>query len=114
VRENSILPLGASEEKPDWKLSDHLTLQLFQIAENADVTIAVPPSDGPPVQFRCRRTGTKITLSSDGRAKDISVLLPSHRFTSEIANGKLRSGPGETAAIAWIDTSRPLGISLKD
>ena len=65
VRENTILPMGGDEEKPNWKLSDELTLQLFQIADGADVSISVPASDSPhPVVFRCQRSGGKLLLST--------------------------------------------------
>ena len=100
---------------PSWKLNEELTLQLFQIADGADVSISVPANDNPhPVVFRCQRAGGKFALSTDGRAKDVKVLLPSRRSIGDISNGKLRSPAGEAPLVSWTDTAKPLAFSLKD
>jgi alpha-D-xyloside xylohydrolase len=115
VRENTILPLGGDEEKPSWKLSEELTLQLFQIADGADVSISVPANDNAhAVVFRCQRAGGKFVLSTDGRAKDVKVLLPSRRSIGDISNGKPRGQAGEAPLVSWTDTAKPLAFSLKD
>jgi len=115
VRENTVLPIGGDAEKPSWKSSDELTLQLFQIADGADVSISVPAIDGPhPVAFRCQRTGGKFVLSCDGRAKDVKVQLPSRRLAGEISNGKPGGTGGETHLVSWTDTAKPLTFSLKN
>jgi alpha-D-xyloside xylohydrolase len=122
VRENSVVPVGSDEEKPAWKFSDELTLHLYQIADGADVSISVPDSDSSQEagdglrasSFRCQRAGGKFTLSSDGRCKDVRILLSGRRGVGDIGNGKLRSGAAETPLIGWSDTSRPLTFSVKD
>ncbi|MGB7159513.1 MAG: alpha-xylosidase, partial [Tepidisphaeraceae bacterium] len=38
VRENTVLPTSADEERPQWRLADPLTLNVFQLADGADVT----------------------------------------------------------------------------
>jgi alpha-D-xyloside xylohydrolase len=115
VRENTVLPIGGDAEKPNWKPSDELTLQLFQIADGADVSISVAASDGPhPVVFRCQRTGGKFVLSCDGRAKDVKVQLPSRRFVGEISNGKPCGSAPEAPLVSWTDTAKPLTFSLKN
>ncbi len=115
VRENTILPIGGDEEKPGWKPNEELTLQLFQIADGADVSVSVPASDNPHrVVFRCQRTGRKFVLSSDGRARDVKVLLPSHRSIGDISNGKPRGSAGEAPLVSWTDTAKPLAFSLND
>jgi alpha-D-xyloside xylohydrolase len=115
VRENTVLPIGGDAEKPNWKSSDELTLQLFQIADGADVSISVPATDGPhPMVFRCQRTGAKFALSCDGRAKDVKVQLPPRRFVGEISNGKPCGSAPEAPLISWTDTAKPLTFSLKN
>jgi alpha-D-xyloside xylohydrolase len=115
VRENTVLPLGSNEEKPNWNLADELTLQLFQIADGADISISVPAGDDPhSVTFRCQRNGGKFMLSSDGRAKNVRVMLASRRPAGDITNGKLRGSAGDAPVIGWNDTAKPLGFSLKD
>jgi alpha-D-xyloside xylohydrolase len=115
VRENSVIPVGADEEKPSWKLNDELTLHLFQIADGADITVSVPAVDHQKlVVFNCRRSGEKISLSTDGRAKNVKVVLPSRRSISDVANGKSRTQPSETPLVTWTDTAKPLSFTLKD
>jgi alpha-D-xyloside xylohydrolase len=75
VRENSIIPSG-NEEQPQWRVNDELTLNLFQIADGAQLQIRVYPSDGEgAIEFRCARRGKSITLESDGRATNVKVAL---------------------------------------
>jgi alpha-D-xyloside xylohydrolase len=115
VRENTVLPMGSEEDKPGWKLNEELTLQLHQIADGADVSVSVAATDNPHrVIFRCQRTGGKFVLTSDGRAKDVKVLLPSHRSIGDLGNGKLRGPAGEVPLVSWTDTAKPLAFSLKD
>jgi alpha-D-xyloside xylohydrolase len=115
VRENILLPMSGDEEKPSWKLNEELTLRLFQIADGAEVSVSVPANDHPhPVVFRCQRTGAKFVLSSDGRARDVKLLLPSRRSVGDISNGKLRGPAGEPPLVHWTDTAKPLAFSLKE
>ena len=115
VRESTMLPLGGDEEKPSWKLNEELTLQLFQIADGADVSVSVSANDNPhPVVFRSQRTGGKFVFTSDGRAKDVKVLLPARRSVGDISNGKPRGSAGEAPLVSWTDTAKPLAFSLKD
>jgi len=115
VRENSIIPMGRDEEKPSWKSIDELTLNLFQIADGAETSISVAPSDGAHrIAFHCKRTDGKFVMTCDGRPRDVRIALPGRRSIGEITNGKLRSAPGESPLIAWTDPARPLVFSLKD
>jgi alpha-D-xyloside xylohydrolase len=115
VRENSIVPLSSDEEKPNWNLNDELTLNLYQIADGASVSVAVHPADSQhPVVFQCHRAGAKFTLASDGRGSNVRVAFPSRRTIGEIRNGKLRSAGGEAPMVAWNDPAKPLTFSVKD
>ncbi|HUB27613.1 MAG TPA: alpha-xylosidase, partial [Tepidisphaeraceae bacterium] len=88
VRENSVIPMTANEKQPAWTFGDSLVLNLYHITDGCDQKIAIPPSQGDgAATFRCRRQGTKITLESDGRAKQIRVLLRSMKHIGQISNG---------------------------
>jgi alpha-D-xyloside xylohydrolase len=97
VRENSIIPTGSNELEPQWRLKDELTLNLFQIADGAQLSVRVYPSDGEgaPADFRCSRRGKSITLEGDGRAKSVKLSL----------NG--------AKPIDWPDTARRLTIEVR-
>jgi alpha-D-xyloside xylohydrolase len=115
VRENTMLALSSDEEKPDWNLTDELTLNLYQIADGASASATVHATESQhPVTFQCHRAGAKFTLTSDGRASNVRVALPSRRTIGEIGNGKLRSAAGEGPVVSWNDSAKPLTFSLKD
>src|SRR3954452_10500357 len=62
VRENSIIPTSGNEQQPQWRAADELTLNLFQIADGAALSVHVHPSDSEgAAEFRCTRRGKSIT-----------------------------------------------------
>jgi len=96
VRENSIIPMGGNEEQPQWRFADTLTLNLFQIADGADLSLRVYPSDSEgAAEFRCTRRGKSITLERDGRATNVKVAL------------------GIARPIEWSDTSRRFTLEAR-
>ena len=65
VKENTILPLGSCEDKPDYDYTDGVTLQLYEIAESTKVTTIVPDVRGNKVM--------EVTVSKQDGAVDIQV-----------------------------------------
>jgi alpha-D-xyloside xylohydrolase len=125
VRENSVIAMSDDEEQTQWRLSDPLTLNLFDIADGADLLLCIPSSDGDgAAMFNCRRDGEKISLSGDGHARCVRVLMRSCHAAREILNGKIAGGKiaggkllHETPAgllIDWPHTNKPLSLVLAD
>lgn len=48
VKENTVLPMGASGEKPDYDYTDNVELHVYQLSENTPVTVTIPNSSGIP------------------------------------------------------------------
>jgi alpha-D-xyloside xylohydrolase len=99
VRENTILPLSGNDQHPQWRLRDPLTLRLFEITDGADVQLRVrssDPSEEARAEFQCKRRSGSITLTSNGRAKNVSVALG-----------------GAAAPLNWPDTGRPLVVEVR-
>ncbi len=46
VKENTVLPLGKNEEKPDYDYVQDVELQLYQLQEDVPVTITIPDTKG--------------------------------------------------------------------
>ncbi len=90
MRENTIVPMSDRDDQPGWALKDAVTLNLFQIADGADLPLRLVAGDGAVCQFRCRRTGAKVTIETDGKAKSPRLLVRSTRAASAIVNGKAR------------------------
>ena len=89
VKENSIVPMSENDAEPGWALKDALTLNLFQIADGADIQVRLASKDDGIATFRCRRSGSKITIESDGKARNVRVMLRSTRAASAVVNGKV-------------------------
>ena len=46
VRENTALPVGNVTDKPDYDYADGVTIQLYHIADGADIHVAIPDTKG--------------------------------------------------------------------
>jgi alpha-D-xyloside xylohydrolase len=127
VRENTVLPMSGDEERPQWRLQDPLTLNLFQINDGADILLRVPatPTSSPlavsratdaadGAVFNCTRAGEKITLTSDGGARNVQLLLRSTRAIGRINNGKLLRELPEGLLLEWSDSAKPITVTLND
>jgi hypothetical protein len=115
VRENTMLPMSGDEERPQWRLQDALTLNLFQINDSADILLRVPATENTDAAvFNCKRVGEKLTLSSDGGARDVRLLLRSTRAVGRLANGKLVRELPEGLLLEWSDPAKPITVTLND
>ncbi len=66
VRPDTVLPLGAVDDRPDYDYADGITLRLYELADGHDSTLVVPAAEGGArVTYRVRREGPRIDVSSD-------------------------------------------------
>lgn len=66
VRPDTVLPLGAVDDRPDYVYADGITLRLYELADGHDSTLVVPAAEGEArVTYRVRREGPRIDVSSD-------------------------------------------------
>ena len=74
VRENTILPLGSKDDRPDYGYSERLTLKIFQLAEGRTAACEVYNTEGElELTAEAVRTGDEITVSVRGKAQELSV-----------------------------------------
>ncbi len=112
VRPNSIIPLGSDEQQPRWQLADELTLALFQISDGADLSLRLATCDNSAVaRFACRRHGEQITLTSDGHATAVRILLRD-RVQRGIKNGELLRENADGFLLEWTNSASPITLSL--
>ncbi len=65
VRENTVLPIGSCDDRPDYDYAEGLTLNLYFIKDGASIETRVPKTDGTIAEtIRTERTGDVITVSS--------------------------------------------------
>ena len=71
VRPNTILPLGAVDDRPDYDYADGVTFRVYELADNREMTCAVSaPQRAEAVKLSVQRAGHRVTARASG---DISV-----------------------------------------
>jgi alpha-D-xyloside xylohydrolase len=75
VRENTVLPMGSVDNKPDYDYADHVTLHLYKIRDGASITVIIPDLVGKPAAtFNVQRRGSAYTVETDSK-KPYSVAV---------------------------------------
>jgi alpha-D-xyloside xylohydrolase len=66
VRPDTVLPLGAVDDRPDYDYADGITLHLYEIADGHDSVVVVPATDGGDrARFHVTRSGSAVTVRAD-------------------------------------------------
>jgi alpha-D-xyloside xylohydrolase len=93
VRPNTVLPVGANEDRPDYDYADGVTYHVFELDEGAVATACVPGLDGQiEVTVEARRTGSRIGVSVQGSTGPWSVLLRGIETVASVAGGTAQAG----------------------
>jgi alpha-D-xyloside xylohydrolase len=92
VRENSLIPVGNEENKPDYDYAEGVTLQLFALQDGASAEALIPTVKGEQ-QFAVTaiRRGNKITIETQGASTQWSLLLRGIDAVAIVDNGKATS-----------------------
>jgi len=76
VKPNSVLPVGANWEKPEYDYADGVLFELFEIEDGAEITTVIPTMKGDvamtAVTTRC---GNKITVKTTGQNNNWKIIL---------------------------------------
>ena len=76
VRPNTILPVGANEQRPDYEFSEGVTFHIFELQDGAVLTSRVPAMNGETgLTLEASRRGQEIHIKAAGGAKSWQVLL---------------------------------------
>jgi alpha-D-xyloside xylohydrolase len=74
VRENTILPVGSSNLKPEYDYADGLTLRLYQFADGAEAERVVCDTEGNVIlTAKAVRNGDTITVKLTGRKENVTL-----------------------------------------
>jgi alpha-D-xyloside xylohydrolase len=88
VRPNSVLPVGAHEDRPDYDFADGVTLRAYEIAEGSKVTVEVPTISGEADSvFEIRRHGNSIVAERTVGSKPWQLLLVNLDSARAVAGG---------------------------
>ncbi|WP_028047515.1 alpha-xylosidase [Cellulomonas sp. URHE0023] len=65
VRPDTVLPVGAREDRPDYAWAEGVTLRLFEIADGHRSVTVIPATDGgEPSRFVVSRSGDRVHVSA--------------------------------------------------
>ncbi|PJI93405.1 alpha-xylosidase [Luteimicrobium subarcticum] len=94
VRPGTVLPVGASDDAPEYDWADGVTLRLFELPDGFDETVTVPAADAgvdaTDVDFRVRRTGDEVVVTTgSGRAWALESAGRTERFDAGTGEGRI-------------------------
>lgn len=76
ARENTVVPVGAVDARPDYDLAADVTFHVFALADGAAVTAVVPDAKGvPATTLTLARQGRDVTIRPAAVGGDWRVLL---------------------------------------
>jgi alpha-D-xyloside xylohydrolase len=112
VRENTLLPVGAHDDRPEYDYLDGLTLELFVLHDGAQASAVVhAPSGAERARFTATRTGTAVELRGTG-GKDLRVRLRHARNAKVGEGGSVLETAENGTLVAWPDPQKPLKVTL--
>ncbi|MBO3798827.1 MAG: alpha-xylosidase [Thermoproteota archaeon] len=88
ARPNTIIPVGANDERPDYDYADKVTFHLFELQENTRVSTRVPTvKGGAAMTLEASREGGSIRVKADGSSKKWRLLLRGVRSIRSVEGG---------------------------
>ena len=108
VRENTLLAVGARDDRPDYDYADGVTLELYALGDNqtASCTIVTEAASGAAVTVTVRRQGSRIEATSTApfRWKLLLVGIP------DVADATTHHEASDRGVV--IDGDRQLAVTL--
>ncbi|MFG2002852.1 alpha-xylosidase [Spirillospora sp. NPDC048911] len=87
VRPGAVIPEGAVADRPDYDHAEGVTLRVYEPADGAAVTTAIPAPDGTTAaSFTTSRNGAAVRITATGTA-DWNVLLAGVPSVSGVSGG---------------------------
>ncbi len=87
VRPNTILPVGAVDDRPDYDYAEGVTLQVYQLADGDHVTVVGDTT------FRTHRRGDEIRVEAEGAPSTWRLLVVGARAVDAVDGGAVGSHP---------------------
>lgn len=76
VAENSVIPVGAHDDRPDYDYEQDVTLHVFQFQDGAKVDVVIPDTLGSVrTVFHCKRKGDKLKITREGVPGKWNVMI---------------------------------------
>lgn len=80
ARPNSVIATGARADRPDYDFADGVTVNLFEIAEDARIVTTVPTITGElAATFTTTSEGNAVVVRKDGAPAEWAVVYQGRR-----------------------------------
>jgi alpha-D-xyloside xylohydrolase len=100
ARPNSVIPVGANEERPDYDYAEGVTCHVFELEDGATREVRVPGAGGAaPLTAVVRREGRQIHVDVQGATKPWRVLLRGMGTPQTVGGGSVQAEPLGTLLI---------------
>jgi alpha-D-xyloside xylohydrolase len=111
VRPNTVLPVGANEDRPDYEYADGVTYHVFALGVGMVATASVPALDGGvgatfATTVEARRVGTRIEVAVEGASGPWSVLLRGIEHVDSVEGGAAQAEALGTRLVPEEDARR--------
>ena len=107
VRPNSIIPIGASDTRPDYNFTDNVTFHVFSLEEKAVVSASVPTLQGDTgVTLHLRRDGETVNIEIEGATEPWRILLRGITSVAAVSDCVWEGGELGTLLLPSEGTSR--------
>lgn len=92
VKENTILPIGENENKPDYDYVNNVTFHIYELKENVETQTIIHDLDGElSASITATKINNKITVVTDFKEdKSFSLLLNGYTSISSTSIGQWR------------------------
>lgn len=89
ARENTVIPVGAVDSRPDYEWADDVTFHVFSFGDGASARAVVPDSHGQPATvLELSRAGNQLTIRPVQAAGNWRVLLRGMEPCGEVKGGR--------------------------
>lgn len=89
VPENTVIPVGAMDDHPDYDYAEGVTLHVFNLQVDVPTNVMVPDLSGlPRAVFYCERQGQTLKIKREGTPGKWSVLVRGSGLEPVLANGE--------------------------
>ena len=112
ARENSVVPVGAEDSRPDYDLAGDVTFHVFSLSDGVFLRVEVPDAGGEPATvIKISREGMAVTVEPERAAGSWKVLLRSMGTVASVEGGS-RSDDRLGALVEPDAPDKPLTITL--
>jgi alpha-D-xyloside xylohydrolase len=94
VKSNTVLPIGAQRDRPDYDFVDDVTLRIYALDDERTVTTRIPNLNGEAkTTFTISRNGSTYTIQRDGSGKNWRVMLMGATSIADIKDATVIKSP---------------------